>query len=150
MQQQSLLGLLVFGVFLFAQSFSSPTAIDDLIANPSDCPQVRCAGPCLNGFVINEKGCPTCECNPCRFGNPIHEIKCGTGLGKCTDNRGLCKVSALDNVYCCPNERPGCCPPGPDPALVLCLPAKCKNDFDCRAGRKCCGPCFTCVNATAY
>jgi len=32
--------------------------------NKVDCPTVKCAGKqCMNGFLADEKGCPTCECN---------------------------------------------------------------------------------------
>ena len=150
MKQQSMLSLLVFVTILCGQSDTAPGRSDDTIANVQQCPLVRCAGPCPNGFVINERGCQTCECNPCRFGQPLYKYPCGGGKNICGANKGLCKVGTADIAYCCPKERPGCCPPGPDPSVALCLPAKCKSDYDCPVGKKCCAPCFSCVNATLY
>ena len=150
MQQKSILSLLVFAAIFFAQIFCLVAQGEDIRVTPLPCPLFKCISGCPYGYVIDQNGCQTCECNPCQFGQPLYKFSCGQGQGQCSNNRGQCKFSAFDNAYCCPRERPGCCPPGPDPALVLCLPATCKHDFNCRVGQKCCGPCFQCVNATNY
>jgi hypothetical protein len=134
-------------LFLITESFCLPAAIDGTIAIKQPCPLVKCIGPCPNGFIKNKFGCQTCECNPCKFDQPWNKYTCGQGLNTCSANNGLCKISTADFSYCCPYEKPGCCPPGPDPAVVLCLPATCKTDNDCSKGQKCCGPCMQCVDA---
>ncbi len=92
--------------------------------------------------------CHGCECNPCQYGQPLLNITCGKGSGKCATAKGLCKINSADKAYCCPNEREGCCPPrtstiGPCYAL-------CTHDYDCKVGQKCCGGCpRICQNATS-
>jgi hypothetical protein len=90
--------------------------------------------------------CPSCECNPCQYGQPLLNITCGQGTGQCAAANGLCKVNSQDKVYCCPKERAGCCPP--PPSIGPCF-ATCTYDTDCSVGKKCCGNCpRTCQNAT--
>lgn len=91
--------------------------------------------------------CRGCECNPCQYGQPLLNITCGKGTGACTKAKGLCKINSSDHVYCCPNERTGCCPP-PKSTVGPCI-ARCTNDYDCQVGQKCCGNCpRTCQNVT--
>ncbi|CAF2064818.1 unnamed protein product [Rotaria magnacalcarata] len=122
--------------------------LNTLILHPI-CPLIKCiAQNCANGFIVNQYGCTTCECNPCKFGQPLFQYPCGQGQRKCAANEGLCKVSQSDNAYCCPNEHGGCCPPVPFPINFLCLIPNCKNDTQCQVGQKCCRPCSRCINAT--
>jgi hypothetical protein len=93
--------------------------------------------------------CPSCECNPCQYGQPLLNITCGQGTGQCAAANGLCKVNSQDKVYCCPKERAGCCPPPPPPSFIGPCFATCTYDTDCPVGKKCCGNCpRTCHNAT--
>ncbi|CAF1405799.1 unnamed protein product [Adineta steineri] len=97
--------------------------------------------------VINQ--CPSCACNPCQNGQPFLNITCGEGTNQCAQANGLCKVNAEDKVYCCPNERAGCCPPPPSLLAMGACFATCTYDTDCSVGKKCCGNCpRTCQNAT--
>ena len=96
---------------------------------------------------IMRNGCPSCECNPCVFGEPLQNLTCGKGEHTCGSNGGICKVNAaLDKIYCCPKEREGCCPyteetVNNDPDILFpCLP-QCDSDADCKPGQKCCGKC---------
>lgn len=115
------------------------------------CPNVdKCIDSCPYGFIMSKDGCQTCECNPCRYGQPLYKSPCGRGKNTCTANNGLCKVNNADNAYCCPNERSGSCPSNLEESLTLCSSSNCKNDFDCSIGKKCCGSCLQCVNATLY
>lgn len=121
----------------------------DITSQIHICPLIRCLpGLCENGFIINQFGCTTCECNPCRFGQPLFRYPCGQGQGNCTAHGGLCKVRKFDHAYCCPNERDGCCPPIPFPQNFFCLKPNCKNDAQCPTGQKCCRPCSRCANIT--
>ena len=150
MQRISIVDLFILSAILFVQLFNSAVPANAANTTRVPCPLVKCVGGCPYKYVIDKNGCQTCECNPCRFGQPLSSFPCGRGQGQCSNDRGLCKVSKSDNAYCCPGERSGCCPQGPNSAVALCAPAKCKTDFNCSVGQKCCGPCFTCVNATDY
>ncbi|CAF1008746.1 unnamed protein product [Rotaria sp. Silwood1] len=104
--------------------------------------------PCPYGYIIDDLGCQTCECNPCQLGLPLNEYPCEEGQSTCSNSKGICTVTAEGNTYCCPTEKSGSCPPSPDPSVVLCLPSNCNNDADCPAREKCCDPCFRCLNVT--
>ena len=118
-------------------------------ATTTPCPLLPCFF-CLPYGNINfgtQPPCRGCECNPCQYGQPLLNITCGKGTDKCAKAEGLCKVNSQDYVYCCPNERIGCCPP-PTSTIGPCL-ARCTNDYDCQVGQKCCGSCLrTCQNVT--
>jgi hypothetical protein len=103
-----------------------------------------CRMKCKRYIIRN--GCPTCECNPCVFDQPLN-FTCGTGKHECLTNSGLCKVDAAsDKISCCPKEHEGCCPYTPnivtnDPNILFpCFPL-CYTDADCKQGEKCCGTC---------
>ncbi|UJR32254.1 hypothetical protein I4U23_019719 [Adineta vaga] len=99
-----LLGTIIFNV----ESLSLPAIPDEKVIGAKICPQIKCIAPCPNGFVINERGCSTCDCNPCKCGQPLHKYPCGQGQGVCSTVKGVCKVSIYDNAYCCPNESINC------------------------------------------
>lgn len=145
MRQQFTITLLVAIIF-WAKSDDSNVKAE--ILRPL-CPLIRCLLPnCENGYIVNQYGCTTCECNPCKFGQPLFEYPCGQGQNSCVPNGGLCKVSNSDDAYCCPNEHPGCCPPISSPRVVLCFKPNFQTDAQCEVGQKCCGPCLACVNVT--
>lgn len=150
MQRKSTVDLFIVGTIFFVQLFNTATPTNVTSTTRSPCPVLRCTIVCPNKFVIDQNGCPTCECNPCRFGQPLLNVPCGQGQGQCGSSTGLCKVSNLDRAYCCSSERPGSCPQGPNSAVVLCPRKRCETDYNCPNRQKCCGPCFTCVNATEY
>lgn len=150
MHQRSIVILLISLLVGFLRSYALPTPIIDHTAYPTPCTPIFCFNQCPNGFVLDQNGCQTCDCNPCRFGQPLYNSPCGQGQNLCAANKGLCKVSTFDNAYCCPNERPGGCPATANPTVALCPRSKCNTDFDCSVGRKCCGWCKQCVNATVF
>ena len=141
--KQQFIGILLFAVIFWVKSDA------DTITFRRPCPLIRCiAQNCENGYIVNIYGCQTCECNPCKFGQPLFKFPCGQGQSQCTANKDLCKISNFDNAYCCPNERLGCCPPVPFPQTFMCIEPDCTNDTDCKVGEKCCRPCSRCTNAT--
>ena len=105
-----------------------------------------CRIKCKRYIIRN--GCPTCECNPCVYGQPLEDVSCGNKENTCLSAGGLCKVHPwYDRAYCCPKEHDGCCPPMPadkvsdDPDILFpCLP-QCETDADCKQSEKCCGTC---------
>ncbi|CAF4727810.1 unnamed protein product [Rotaria sp. Silwood2] len=109
------------------------------------CPFFSCSIRCKR--YIYQNNCPTCECNPCVFGNPIWNVTCGGGDRQCAFKGGICKHNPwTDKVYCCPNEHEGCCPYTPN-LIFLCFP-RCNSDSNCKEGEKCCGKCpRRCVDA---
>ena len=151
MKQQCMLALLVFFTILCGQSDIASGADAAKLGFGQQCPLVKCI-PCPNDdYVIDKRGCQTCECNPCRFGQPLYKYPCGEGTNACVANKGLCKVSTAGIAYCCPKGRPGRCPPGPPPGVaILCAQPTCNNDYDCAIGQKCCNPCSACANVTLY
>ena len=113
------------------------------------CPLLPCyfCLPYGNIYFGTTPPCHGCECNPCRYGQPLLNITCGDGSGSCAAAKGLCKINASDKVYCCPNEREGCCPPH-NSKTGSCR-ARCRYDSDCKVRQKCCGDCpRVCKNAT--
>lgn len=146
MRQQFIITLFVTIIF-WAKSDDLTVKTD--IKRPILCPLIRCILPnCPNGNIVNQYGCETCECNPCKFGQPLFQFPCGQGQNTCASNGGLCKISNSDNAYCCPNERPGCCPPVSFPRIIFCVKSNCQTDAQCEVGQKCCAPCSICVNVT--
>ena len=137
--QSSLILLLVIVGLSNAQT-NSPIQIDKPICLST----VFCPIKCKRYVMRN--GCPTCECNPCVFGQPLN-FTCGTKKRECSSNGGFCKVHALsDKMSCCPQEHEGCCPYTPDiettdPDILFPCLAKCSSDADCKANEKCCGTC---------
>ncbi|CAF1217231.1 unnamed protein product [Rotaria sp. Silwood1] len=104
----------------------------------SDC-QVKC-----KRYIIRNR-CPTCECNPCVYGQPLYQISCGQGDQKCLLAGGLCKIHSWYNKpYCCPKEHDGYCPSMSNEdtdILFPCVP-QCYSDSDCKVDEKCCGTCI--------
>ena len=151
MKQQCMLALLVFFTILCGQSDTASVADGATLGSGQKCPLFKCTVCPNDNYVIDEGGCQTCECNPCRFGQPLYKYPCGEGKNVCGANKGLCKVGTADLAYCCPKERPGCCPPGPPPGVkIFCPISTCDNDYQCPIGQKCCSPCSRCANATLY
>ena len=150
MRKQSTVALLIILVFSFIEVFSNPTPIIDPDYYIPGCTDIYCFNDCPRGYIVNGDGCQTCECNPCRFGQPLSDVPCGQGQNQCTSNNGLCKVSTNDEAYCCPNERPGGCPVSANSTTSSSSQPQCQTDFDCTAGRKCCGSPAKCVNATNF
>jgi hypothetical protein len=115
----------------------------------TSCPLLPCffCLPYGNIDFGSKPPCHGCECNPCQYGQPLLNIKCGRGTGRCAQAKSLCKINSADNVYCCPNERTGCCPPETSP-IGPCY-ADCTYDYDCQVGQKYCGNCLrVCQNVT--
>ncbi|CAF0862191.1 unnamed protein product [Rotaria sordida] len=106
------------------------------------------SNPCPYGYIFDKFNCNTCECNPCKLGQPLRKYSCKKGRYSCSRRKGICTVSTQGNLHCCPLKRSGSCPPSPHPSVVLCLPVDCKNDGDCSIGQKCCKPCLRCTNVT--
>ncbi len=144
----SLVLLLAFMVILQIHSADSFVLTRRNIINQPLCLTTAiCPVKCKRYIIRN--GCPTCECNPCVYGQPLSNVSCGDGEQKCLSAGGLCKIhSWYDKPYCCPQENDGCCPPIPvdtipnnDPDILFpCLPL-CYTDADCKQGQKCCGTC---------
>jgi hypothetical protein len=137
--QSSLVLLLVIIGLSYGQPDTGPVINGPLWVSTALC-RIKC-----RRYIIRN-GCPTCECNPCVFDQPLN-FTCGAGKHECLSNGGLCKVdSTYDKISCCPQEHAGCCPYTPDivntdpDILFPCLP-KCYTDADCKAGEKCCGSC---------
>lgn len=150
MQTQSIVVLLIISVFSFIQIFSMPTPIIDPDYYVPGCTDIFCFNECARGYTLDEFGCDMCECNPCRFGQPLNDVPCGQGQNQCAGRNGLCKVSTSDRAYCCPNERPGGCPVSSNSTTNSTSQPQCQTDFDCPAGRKCCGSPAKCLNATTF
>lgn len=81
---------MVFDCCMIYWTSLSVSDVDNAIPQP--CPYaIRCIEPCPNGYSINKLGCLTCECNPCRFGQPLYKLPCEKGQGTCKTNNDLCK-----------------------------------------------------------
>lgn len=118
------------------------------ITDPVKCAPLGICRVTCKRYIIR-KGCPTCECNPCVYGQPLADVSCGNKENACSAVGGLCKLhSWYDKPYCCPKEHDGCCPPmaadkipDDDPEILFPCLAQCDSDADCKDGEKCCGTC---------
>ena len=135
--------LLAFIAILHIHPADSGVVLDRPICLTTTVCSIKCKR------YIMRNGCPTCECNPCVYGQPLTNVTCGNGERQCLAAGGVCKLdSYYDKPYCCPQEHNGCCPPiapdtvpNDDPEILFpCLP-KCYTDGDCKTGEKCCGTC---------
>ncbi|KAK3802744.1 hypothetical protein RRG08_012259 [Elysia crispata] len=100
----------------------------NLICNPASCPPLRCARPCYNGYIKDEKGCNTCNCrsgcykracpNDCPHGAYLDSVGCPTCQCKpqplschrdvaplCT--RGVCPNACACKPFCYPSPNDG-------------------------------------------
>lgn len=105
---------------------------------------------CEYGNVLDEKGCPTCECvQPCGSKRtPYPNLKCGltTDSQACPSNYTC--ITAPDDSYavCCPTEQrvktPSQKPSCPvESHFGVCINPDCNTDADCASGQMCCGNC---------
>ncbi|CAF4228302.1 unnamed protein product [Rotaria sordida] len=152
MKKQFILILLFVIIIFYVQSTSLSKNSKDNSVSQKKCPYLpKCVSPCPYGYIFDKFNCNTCECNPCKLGQPLRKYSCKKGRYRytCSRRKGICTVSTQGNLHCCPLKRSGSCPPSPHPSVVLCLPVDCKNDGDCSIGQKCCKPCLRCTNVTA-
>jgi hypothetical protein len=95
MRQQFIITLLLAIIF-WAKSDDSTEApnLNAEILRPI-CPLIRCIlQNCDNGYIVNQAGCTTCECNPCKFGQPLFKFPCGQGQNQYR------WVNQVINVWC--------------------------------------------------
>lgn len=150
MKQTSIIILLFVGFILYVESKDTDVLDSgNSLKKKPPCPMIKCmARDCPYGRVIDENGCNTCECNPCKFGQPDYVHLCGdydNGYRKCEPRYGTCKDSEYGNKYCCPEEDPGECPAYLLQIKMMCRDPNCETDFDCPIKQKCCSPCARCV-----
>jgi len=122
-----------------------------------------CAIYCYYGNVLDDKGCPTCQCktSPCPDEKkPLDGYFCGRGPNRqdCPSSHH-CVISPVDAyAVCCPNivtitkpprttqrptrttTKPGTCPKVSEGTIGICI-AECTTDNDCKGNLKCCGNC---------
>lgn len=88
MKHQCVMVLLSFAASLFLQLFIQTDVSNEKITIQSMCPNAdKCNNSCPNGFIINKNSCVTCECNPCRFRQPLYNSPCGQGQNTCKTSK---------------------------------------------------------------
>lgn len=130
-------------IFCFL-TFIGALMLKTAVAKPT-CGPV-CLIYCEFGNVLDEKGCPTCECiQPCGADRtPYPNLSCGRTVNSQSCPSNYTCITAIDDSYavCCPEKRiikkPSC---PTENHFGVCINPECQVDEDCAAGQMCCGNC---------
>ncbi|RUS88382.1 hypothetical protein EGW08_003838 [Elysia chlorotica] len=103
----------------FYQSDADECPTCNLVCNPAGCSALRCARPCYNGYIKDDKGCNTCECRPGCYQKPCpFECPHGTYLDRAGCPTCQCKPQPL----ACHRDVAPLCTRGVCPHVCACEP----------------------------